>query len=202
MPLPASPTDGQVATIGTRSFMYVAATNQWLGAGSTNLAGVSLNELSGVLTPAKGGWGLDPSFDVGDQAGALSLINAASVSSVSSIDSRLDTVEAPRIYRVLDTAGVGDWYIRDDDHGKVIFITAAAADQLDINTQATTTYRAGIEVGIYVYGAGVITLGWPVGVFVDGVAGASSLTLVRHSQAMVSRNPANNLWNFGGLTAA
>lgn len=187
-------TDGGRLMVVRRTLLRVAETQD-------------INALSGVLAQHKGGFGVDVSFDTGDPEAARSVVGAASSADVSALLSRVSTLESPRSFRVLDTDNAADglWVVRDDDHGKTLFVIGGTADQIDIQLHGSTAgddlYRSGVEVGIHVYGTGAITLAWPSGVTVGGVAGASSVALVRESTVVLQRNPSSNLWNLSGNTA-
>jgi hypothetical protein len=92
------------------------------------------------------------------------------------------------------------------DVGKLVTAGSASASVYTLPAQATVTWAADTQLSFMVIGAGTVTLSWPAGVTVNGLAsGDTSLTLATSKGGSLVRT-AINTWTFipfsGGVEAA
>jgi hypothetical protein len=82
------------------------------------------------------------------------------------------------------------------DVGKLVTAGSASASVYTLPAQATVTWAADTQLSFMVIGAGTVTLSWPAGVTVNGLAsGNTSLTLATSKGGSLVRT-AINTWTF------
>ena len=87
------------------------------------------------------------------------------------------------------------------DRGKTVTMNNAAANSVEIVTNATTAFPIGTSIIIRQIGAGVTTIAAASGVTLDGTATGSAAISTRYKAAVITKM-ATNIWYVDGAVGA